>query len=1488
MNIRMLHNRWFSGRSAPERAAALLITLALVACGDEGSTPAQAPPNDLGLSQCQLVDGTVLGEPMEPIMVNGVEIQTCRITDTQIPGGAGAAGQGLTLKATHEYEPLAWVIDGSLTIGDNHSYASFDEFTSGDFATLTVPADVTVRAAEGAQIVIHRNGSLTGVGMNITSLDDNLDGSGEWAGIVVNSIGSHPDCPADTSKDKFCNIEGEYGYYGGLSAADAQTEIVGRTFLIGAELGYAFIPGFAGSVSEAGGAVTDGEPLGAAVVLNAPQTDDRGNALRVSVFDVADTGIEINGGYVATLSGSPTGLRLVTRNTGGHAVYWHSGFSGGFQGVFYHNQPDEAALYGVDGDVDLNGITLIDRDFTAGTAISVQGGRVDLRNVLVQNFAACLQLDAAASATLTLVAFGCREATVAAADGTDYAASVTAAALADPNGTYYQADPALLTDLSVGNSELTGLSGGRDVVADSIADYDGHDLRLIYPDCMGVGTLLAAEETVTVGPTSYRLCELSGTIDTNVRLSRQFNDDYFAWVLDGEVSLGADFAELGAAEQLAALESPSYVIVPARTLVYGRAGASLTVHPGVHWIVDGTAANPVEIAALPGEETANWGGVRVLGVDSASCQAGSDSGVCAYADSSRLSIDYLRILQAGDGQAALELREVGPGTTINHLDISQSAGAGLELYGGRVNLNHLLLSDNFGDQLSWQQGYRGTIQYGLFSSGTASAGHVLHGRNDPADHDTSPRSRPTLANLTMVDVGADETGAAILLEQGSGLLLYNSLVSGFARCLDIDDAATAALQTSEPQQIAMLDVVLGCDITLAADDEDAGFDYGYEVAQSASVYEMDPALDDQYLPTNPELPATASSLDLSLAGDSAAYLDGDAAYWGSVENADDGWYLGWSDVGVLLSAECDGKGRLETDYQYTFYYDYSYPLADYGIYQDIFLDYKVCSLPNTLSEDLELTPYTEADAEAAANGTNVVVTEPGSQYGVDGEVTWEHPPIPTIWMLDGLVTVGDGERELSDPAEAEALKADPVELTMQPGVWVMAATEDSGLHVTRGGRLRVLGEPILDDEVCRYQDYGNGRCEFATTGPVSIFGLIGGSGDGALPTIENWGFDYWWGDYSPYAPLSNESPGGYYSFYSRSTLAWRGITVDGFARNNQCENSETAEPNSQVCNISDKLGYHGGYDDSYENLEIQNLYMAGGLLRLNSAAGLIEGLNYQHNQFSDAQAGDVAVVDMDGGMVNIRELLIDFEDIDSSRKPGTLLSWNHGYRGSLQYIYGASWQLADGNESRIEANGHDYFVPLLRGTNGETGHEDDLPRSMPTIANLSLRSYERDTASGQMTTAIDSGLIELVQGSGLYLHNSVMGGTEFDGAVSDYCFKLDESAADRLAAGELVIKQLAATCVVLSDNATLALDGMNGVNQDYATAPGAVFSAYDTEQDYDDEMDVKFDYDRYYPLQIVVDDYGSVPLDLSDSPIADTEFFEVFDFLGTLNYWEKP
>jgi hypothetical protein len=340
---------------------------------------------------------------------------------------------------------------------------------------------------------------------------------------------------------------------------------------------------------------------------------------------------------------------------------------------------------------------------------------------------------------------------------------------------------------------------------------------------MDVGTL--ASDTVQIDNLTYQICDLNPTVAQSATLYSNFSiegrltnggsPDYYpkniAWRIDGQVQVGTDFTSLSSSEQAAALASPIQLTLVSSTKLVATSNndTELVIQPDARLRIAGSSTAAVEVGAVglsAGDITSSWHGISVNGHNDAEQQ---------------LDIHYLRLFDTGeDGQAALTLNEVDGSSQIAYLDIYGAGADGLNINGGAVNFDHLVMANIAGDQIAWSNGYTGTIETAIVSPGDDSTGHVLHGINDSTDCDASPRSRPVITNITAAGFGSANT--AVLLEQGSGLLMFNSVFSEFATCLDIDDAETAALQSSDPQEILFDGVIFSCENTLATDSEDGG------------------------------------------------------------------------------------------------------------------------------------------------------------------------------------------------------------------------------------------------------------------------------------------------------------------------------------------------------------------------------------------------------------------------------------------------------------------------------------------------------------------------------------------------------------------------------------------------------------------------------------------------------------------------------------------
>jgi hypothetical protein len=1403
----------------------LCLMAILTACSAEVSEEiAQTQSNDLVLDQCELAVDGVIGEPIEPVMIDGVATQACSIS--------GTLSKSARLKSTHRYKPLVWVLDGVVEIGDSKVYQSTAEIENE--TAVKINAGSSVYAKPEAVLVIHRNGLFTGT---IRSLDNN-NGAENWGGVVINGFGPHKDCP-ELGNGRVCNIEGPWGYYGGVRSID-EFDI---------DRWVTRFRGFFGSVVGAGNG-----PLGASVVQYAPLQGV--NDKEKKIFNSVKTALEINGGNaIQSVHG---------RNNAGHFVHWHNGYSGGLQNsVIYHNNNEFSALKGSGPSTpglpaSLINVTVMGQDFPQVPAIELESGAVlDISNSVVAGLGYCLQInDNLSDASLLNSVFFCDETTSAGRDGTDYAAQVVQDA-----ANFYELDPDLTVALDINNPDIIADEKIGASVPNLSELPEKFDLKWVQPICLGVGTAL--HETMTIGSTVYHLCQLEGTINKRFDFDDDVNDIPVAWTLKGTVVIGGGNQALNSEQQNELKQNLLRVRINGTSKIFAQEGASLVFSRGVDLKINGSADKPVEISSADEDKqgVGEWGGVIINGFSVTNqcigypCNAEQSGAIYGgeFLDDNSVQVSYLRILEAGGNAAAgaipaLTLNGVGSGSLFDNIDIVGSGHQGLVINGGAVNIDHVMISRVAGDQLTWAYGYRGTLQYALLKS-DQSNGHALLGRNQSDDMNAIPRSRPAIANITLV--GGEAADTAIALEQGSGLLLYNAVVTGFSRCVDIDHAATNELLFSDPLAIYFDGVTLDCTQTAAGDSENSDKDYAavFE-GEYPGVSEASAFLDAQFVPTGLDEPNT--DIDLSLVGDAAQYVQADSRYYGAVASAQDKWYLGWSDsLGKLLSVECDLKATLEDEFSLQFLTEVTTEagvvLRHSGQAGNITVGYKICGLRGTVTEDITLTRYTGEDAELIAVDENQRIAGYISSAGTEVLTEAEHAPIPTVWLINGLVRVGEGHLEITDLAQVEAMKSDPVTLKAEPGTYIMAAG-GGGLHITRGGALHIAGDEFLDfyDDSSQQND----------SGPVSLFSteiVTEGESQLLVNLVE----------FEPYTGGGNVTP-------------WLGLIVDGFGRNNQCPDA-MADSGTRICNIEGEHGYYGGYDNDHDNLQINNLYMDAGQVVLNSVGqgGSIQNFmhtgNSKKGELGDDQKG-APVISVDGGAVNFKNIYLKFNVYDW----GEMLFWHHGYQGTLQNVH------IRGRMS-VPEPGVTTLPSIVKGLSGEVGNEDILPRSMPTLANISLRYHKRNFSAD---SAVESVFFELGQGSGMFLYNSVIGDeidyTNTTQEQMDYCMKVDLSSEQQV--GETIfVNKLFHICKEFSDNPSfysglLSLESTDMRRSDYT------FSESSTD-DYGDLFNILLGWTSYYlPTgEIVTNEKRNI--DYSTSLSADIGFIDNTDYVGSFDYF---
>lgn len=303
------------------------------------------------------------------------------------------------------------------------------------------------------------------------------------------------------------------------------------------------------------------------------------------------------------------------------------------------------------------------------------------------------------------------------------------------------------------------------------------------------GTAAAASGTFKGKP----VCILSGVITEDVHLTA--NNSY---LLDGQVIIG---------ENTVAGEKTKLTI-DAGTYVFGQQGLNFLVidRNGQLW-ANGSRTAPV-IFTYEGDDTATsltrgqWGGIVINGsapINEAGGEAEGEGSSGLYGGSNATdssgSLTYMQVKYAGQNFTetnelnGIAFQGVGSGTNIDYVQVHNNSDDGIEFFGGTANARHLVLTGNEDDSLDWTLGWNGNAQF-IAVRHTESSEHCIEADNNDDNNDASPRSAPTISNMTCAgDATAD--GRGLRLREGTGANLSNVVVAEMADyCVDIDQTAT--------------------------------------------------------------------------------------------------------------------------------------------------------------------------------------------------------------------------------------------------------------------------------------------------------------------------------------------------------------------------------------------------------------------------------------------------------------------------------------------------------------------------------------------------------------------------------------------------------------------------------------------------------------------------------------------------------------------------
>ena len=268
----------------------------------------------------------------------------------------------------------------------------------------------------------------------------------------------------------------------------------------------------------------------------------------------------------------------------------------------------------------------------------------------------------------------------------------------------------------------------------------------------------------------------------------------------------------------------------------------LIVNRGSQIFAEGTATQPIVFTSRQNVEgtttetsQGQWGGLVIAGrAPQANCQltapvtcTGTVEGTSAFYGGNTPTdnsgrIRYVQIkfsgfeISSGNELQGLTMAGVGSGTTVDHVQIHNSSDDGIEIFGGNVNLRHIVITGADDDGLDTDTGWRGGAQFGIVTqrppnSTSRSAGFEFS--SAPASTPLASRyvSQPKIANFTLVGRNSPTNAHTVAhFDTGTDATIINSVFTSVAGsqagCMAINDADTAT------SGVTFNSVFMSCDL----------------------------------------------------------------------------------------------------------------------------------------------------------------------------------------------------------------------------------------------------------------------------------------------------------------------------------------------------------------------------------------------------------------------------------------------------------------------------------------------------------------------------------------------------------------------------------------------------------------------------------------------------------------------------------------------------
>lgn len=407
------------------------------------------------------------------------------------------------------------------------------------------------------------------------------------------------------------------------------------------------------------------------------------------------------------------------------------------------------------------------------------------------------------------------------------------------------------------------------------------------------------------------------------------------------------------------VDAGAKLTIPAGTIIKGDRDtkAALIIERGGYAEIKGTKEAPVIMTSEkePGQrKPGDWGGLIICGKapNNEGVEKQIEGGPTAKfggtdkADNSGI-YQYIRVEFAGypfekDKEInGVTLGSVGSGTTIDHIQVSYSCDDSFEWFGGTVNCNHLVAYKGWDDEFDTDNGFSGTVQYGLSIRdpriADTSQSNGFESDNNASGTDSEPFTTATFKNITFIGpktakntdfVNGDsyikggglaptdhennpqlgKFQSAMQIRRGSRLNVENSLAVGYPIGLIIDGEKGSTPTYAKEGKFTLKNIIFAGMGVLGSDNnkkyEDELYDKAtktYDATQfsfSHTFFLNEAGTFTTSINNKVMTEAGLSLTDPMSTGQnycpSTALSDGNGSYIGAFKDASDNWLEGWT------------------------------------------------------------------------------------------------------------------------------------------------------------------------------------------------------------------------------------------------------------------------------------------------------------------------------------------------------------------------------------------------------------------------------------------------------------------------------------------------------------------------------------------------------------------------------------------------------------------